>query len=71
MELDAAGALARRLAGQAPLAVAEIKALSGAGGLEAGLEAERRAFERVFGSADAREGIGAFLEKRAARFEGA
>jgi enoyl-CoA hydratase len=33
-------------------------------GLRAGLESERRAFAMAFGSADAREGMTAFLEKR-------
>jgi enoyl-CoA hydratase len=33
--------------------------------LDAGIEAERRAFSMVLGSEDAREGLAAFLEKRA------
>jgi enoyl-CoA hydratase len=36
--------------------------------LAAGLAHERRAFAEAFGSADAREGIAAFLEKRAPRW---
>jgi enoyl-CoA hydratase / 3-hydroxyacyl-CoA dehydrogenase len=70
--LAAALELADGLSRQAPLAVAQIKRLSGAaeGDLDAGLEAEQAAFAEVFASADAREGIGAFLEKRAPRFEG-
>ena len=67
---DTALAWARKLAGQAPLAVQEIKRVSGAGDLDAGIEAEIEGFERVFGSEDAQEGIGAFLGKRPPRFEG-
>jgi enoyl-CoA hydratase / 3-hydroxyacyl-CoA dehydrogenase len=68
--LDTALAWARKLAGQAPLAIEQIKRVSAAGDLDAGIEAEKRAFATVFGSEDAREGIGAFLEKRKARFSG-
>ena len=38
--------------------------------LEAGLALERELQARLFSSGDAREGIAAFVEKRAARFEG-
>ncbi len=68
--LDTALAWARKLAGQAPLAVREIKRVSGAAELDAGIEAEQRAFATVFASEDAREGISAFLQKRTARFHG-
>jgi enoyl-CoA hydratase / 3-hydroxyacyl-CoA dehydrogenase len=68
--LDIALAWARRLAGQAPLALGAIKRVSGAGELQQGLTAEREAFASVFASADAREGITAFLGKRAPRFTG-
>jgi enoyl-CoA hydratase/3-hydroxyacyl-CoA dehydrogenase len=68
--LDTALAWARKLAGQAPLALAEIKRVSGAGDLDAGIEAEKGAFAEVFTSADAKEGISAFLGKRAPRFTG-
>jgi enoyl-CoA hydratase/3-hydroxyacyl-CoA dehydrogenase len=68
--LDNALGWARRLAGQAPLAIEQIKRVSAAGEIDAGIEAEKRAFATVFGSEDAREGISAFLQKRAARFEG-
>ena len=61
---DAALAFARRLAGQAPLAVAEIKRVSANADLDEGIEAEKDGFGRVFGSEDAKEGIGAFLAKR-------
>jgi enoyl-CoA hydratase/3-hydroxyacyl-CoA dehydrogenase len=68
--LDTALAWARKLAAQAPLAVAQIKRVSAAGDLDEGIEAEKGAFAAVFQSADAKEGIAAFLGKRAPRFEG-
>jgi enoyl-CoA hydratase / 3-hydroxyacyl-CoA dehydrogenase len=68
--LDEALAWARRLAAAPPLAVAEIKRLHNGPELEAGLTAELEAFARVFATADAREGIAAFLEKRTPRFDG-
>ncbi|HUN79345.1 MAG TPA: 3-hydroxyacyl-CoA dehydrogenase NAD-binding domain-containing protein [Solirubrobacteraceae bacterium] len=68
--LDTALAWARKLAGQAPLALEQIKRVSAAGDLDEGIEAEKRAFASVFQSADAKEGIAAFLGKRAPRFEG-
>jgi enoyl-CoA hydratase / 3-hydroxyacyl-CoA dehydrogenase len=68
--LDTALAWARKLAGQAPLALAQIKQVSAAGDLDEGIEAEKRAFASVFASADAKEGITAFLGKRAPRFQG-
>jgi enoyl-CoA hydratase/carnithine racemase len=68
---DTALAWARKLAGQAPLALERIKRVSHAGDLDAGIEAEKAAFAEVFASADAREGIGAFLGKRAPKFTGA
>jgi enoyl-CoA hydratase / 3-hydroxyacyl-CoA dehydrogenase len=68
--LDTALAWARKLAGQAPLALEQIKRISGAGDLDAGIEAEKQAFASVFSSADAKEGIAAFLGKRAPSFQG-
>jgi enoyl-CoA hydratase/3-hydroxyacyl-CoA dehydrogenase len=68
--LDTALAWARKLAGQAPLAVEQIKRVSSTGELEAGIEAEKRGFATVFASEDAREGISAFLQKRKAKFNG-
>jgi enoyl-CoA hydratase/3-hydroxyacyl-CoA dehydrogenase len=68
--LDTALAWARRLAGQAPLAVGAIKEVSGAADLDEGIEAEKAAFARVFASEDAREGIGAFLGKRQPAWRG-
>jgi enoyl-CoA hydratase/3-hydroxyacyl-CoA dehydrogenase len=63
--LDATLAWARKLAGQAPLAVSQIKRVSGADDLKDGIAAEKDAFVSVFTSDDAREGIAAFLGKRA------
>jgi enoyl-CoA hydratase/3-hydroxyacyl-CoA dehydrogenase len=68
--LDTALSWARKLAGQAPLALEQIKRVSAAGDLDEGIEAEKRGFATVFQSADAKEGIAAFLGKRAPRFEG-
>jgi enoyl-CoA hydratase/3-hydroxyacyl-CoA dehydrogenase len=68
--LDTALSWGRKLAGQAPLAVEQIKQVSAAGDLQDGLEAEKQAFATVFASEDAREGISAFLEKRSPRFRG-
>ncbi|MGC2191532.1 MAG: enoyl-CoA hydratase-related protein [Candidatus Dormiibacterota bacterium] len=70
----AAQELAQRLAEQAPLAVAAIKrAVSG--GLDqpvaGGLALELTEFDRAFRTADAQEGIKAFLEKRRAMWTGA
>ena len=68
--LDTALAWARKLAQAPPLALEQIKSISAAGDLDAGIEAEKRAFAEVFQSADAKEGIAAFLGKRAPHFEG-
>jgi enoyl-CoA hydratase/3-hydroxyacyl-CoA dehydrogenase len=68
--LDTALQWARKLAGQAPLAVAAVKRVSGAADLDEGIEAEKRAFAEVLTSADGGEGIAAFLGKRKARFQG-
>ncbi|MEK6229684.1 MAG: enoyl-CoA hydratase-related protein [Actinomycetota bacterium] len=67
---DTALSWARKLAKQAPLAVEQIKRVSAAGDLDEGIEAEKQAFAKVFGSEDAKEGIGAFLGKREPRFKG-
>jgi enoyl-CoA hydratase/3-hydroxyacyl-CoA dehydrogenase len=67
---DTALQWARRLAGQAPLAVAKIKEVSGRPDLDEGIEAEKAGFAAVFASEDAREGIGAFLEKRTPTWRG-
>jgi enoyl-CoA hydratase/3-hydroxyacyl-CoA dehydrogenase len=68
--LDTALSWARKLAAQAPVALEQIKRVSAAGDLDEGIEAEKRAFAAVFASADAKEGITAFLGKRAPHFEG-
>lgn len=68
--LDTALAWARRLAGQAPVAMEQIKRVSAAGDLDEGIEAEKRGFANAFASEDAKEGITAFLGKRAARWSG-
>jgi enoyl-CoA hydratase/3-hydroxyacyl-CoA dehydrogenase len=68
--LDTALAWARKLAAQAPLALEQIKRVSAAGDLDAGIEDEKRGFATAFTSADAREGIAAFLAKRTPHFHG-
>ena len=67
---DTALLWARKLAGQAPIAVEEIKRVSMQGELSDGIEAEKKGFARAFTSEDAREGISAFLEKRSPEFKG-
>jgi enoyl-CoA hydratase/3-hydroxyacyl-CoA dehydrogenase len=67
---DTAFAWARKLAGQAPVAVGQVKAVSGRPDLDEGNEAEKEAFAAVFASEDAREGIGAFLGKRSPQWKG-
>jgi enoyl-CoA hydratase/carnithine racemase len=69
-----ARALAERIGGLAPLAVAGSKRLldeAGRGALEQALEREAALCAELFETADAREGLAAFLEKRGARFRGA
>ncbi|TML26761.1 MAG: hypothetical protein E6G30_07965 [Actinobacteria bacterium] len=67
---DTALAWARKLAGQAPLAVEQVKQVSHQADLDEGIETEKRGFETVFRSQDAREGISAFLEKRSPEWKG-
>jgi enoyl-CoA hydratase/3-hydroxyacyl-CoA dehydrogenase len=67
---DAALAWARKLAGQAPVAVEQIKKVSAKGDLDEGIEAEKGGFVTAFTSEDAREGISAFLGKRKAKWSG-
>jgi enoyl-CoA hydratase/3-hydroxyacyl-CoA dehydrogenase len=67
---DTAMAWARKLARQAPLALEQIKRVSHQGDLDDGIEAEKQGFGTVFTSADAREGIGAFVAKRTPEFKG-
>jgi enoyl-CoA hydratase/3-hydroxyacyl-CoA dehydrogenase len=68
--LDTAMSWARKLAGQAPIAIEQIKRASAAADLDAGIEAEKQAFLTAFTSEDAREGISAFLQRRKASFKG-
>jgi enoyl-CoA hydratase len=71
--LDAARALALRIAAQAPLAVAASMEAVRQGAdlpLAEALALEARIFGRLSGSVDKREGVAAFLEKRAATFTG-
>jgi enoyl-CoA hydratase / 3-hydroxyacyl-CoA dehydrogenase len=67
---DTAFAWGRKLAGQAPLAIEQIKKVSASGDLDQGIEAEKVGFATAFGSEDAKEGISAFLGKRQPKFEG-
>jgi len=60
----------RKLAGQAPIAVRGIKQVSANGDLDAGIEAEKQGFATAFNSADAKEGISAFLGKRTPKWSG-
>ncbi len=56
---------AKRLAGQAPLAIEQVKQVSFRGGdADAGIDAEKQGFATVFFSEDGKEGISAFLGKR-------
>jgi enoyl-CoA hydratase / 3-hydroxyacyl-CoA dehydrogenase len=68
--LDTALAWARKLAGQAPVAVEQIKKVSAKPSLDEGIEAEKQGFVTAFISEDAREGIGAFLGKRKPKWQG-
>ena len=67
---DTALMWARKLAGQAPRAVEQVKRVSHKGDLDEGIAAEKEAFASVFASEDAREGIGAFIEKRSPKWQG-
>ncbi len=60
----------RKLAAQAPVAVKQIKSVSGKGEIDAGIEAEKQGFAVAFGSEDAKEGISAFLGKRSPKWSG-
>jgi enoyl-CoA hydratase/3-hydroxyacyl-CoA dehydrogenase len=61
---------AAKLAGQAPIALGQIKQVSGKGEIEAGIEAEKGGFTTAFASNDAKEGVGAFLAKRTPKWSG-
>jgi enoyl-CoA hydratase/3-hydroxyacyl-CoA dehydrogenase len=68
---DVAVNWAKRLAGQAPLAVEQVKKASFRGGdPDAGIDAEKQGFATVFFSEDGKEGISAFLGKRKPNWQG-
>ena len=67
---ETAVAWARKLAGQAPVAVEQIKQVSYKADLDEGIEAEKEGFARAFLSEDAKEGISAFLGKRSPKWQG-
>ncbi len=65
--------LALRICANGPLAVAECKKLIHEGqsvSLDAALALEQRSFGLLFGTADQKEGMAAFVEKRKAEFKG-
>ena len=71
--LDRVKELARTIAAKGPLAVAAAKRVMLRGeeqSLDTACELEAQAFAGLFGSEDQREGMKAFLEKRAASFQG-
>ncbi len=68
--LDVALSWAKKLGAQAPLAVEEIKQRSNKGDLDDGIAAEKEGFAKVFQSEDGKEGISAFLGKRAPQWKG-
>jgi enoyl-CoA hydratase len=71
--LDRALELARAIAAQPPLAARKIKevVLNGADvSLDAALLMERQAFQLMFDTADQKEGMRAFIEKRTPNFQG-
>jgi enoyl-CoA hydratase/3-hydroxyacyl-CoA dehydrogenase len=67
---DTACAWARKLAGQAPVAVEEAKRASDDPDLDEGIGNEKKGFEKAFRTEDAKEGISAFLGKRTAKWQG-
>ncbi len=65
--------VAKKIASKAPLAIAQCKRVLLRGAdlpLATANELEAQAFAALFGSEDQKEGMTAFLEKRAAKFEG-
>lgn len=65
---DAAITLAERYAKLPQAALAQIKQLTDDDTLEAGIAAERDAFQAAISSPDGKEGVTAFLQKRAPKF---
>ena len=71
--LDTALRIAKTIAAMPPLAVMQIKEVVLAGqdaSLDAAMVLERKAFQILFASADQKEGMRAFLEKRKPDFQG-
>ena len=71
--MDKVGKLAERIAANGPLAVAEVKRLIHQGqsaSLDHALALEQRSFGLLFATSDQREGMQAFLAKRAPQFKG-
>ena len=71
--LDAALDIARTIAKMPPLAIRQIKEVMLAGAdapLETALMLERKAFQLLFDSADQKEGMRAFMEKRKPTYRG-
>jgi len=71
--LDVARELAGEIASNGPVAVRHAKAATNKAqdlDLESGLDYEADQFALLFGTEDAREGMGAFVEKREAKFKG-
>jgi len=65
--------VATKIASKGPVAIAQCKRVLARGAdvpLATANELEAQAFASLFGSADQREGMGAFLEKRVAQFKG-
>lgn len=65
--------LARHIASRPPIALRYIKEVTQAGAdvaLATGLQLERRAFEQLFDTADQKEGMRAFIERRKPNFIG-
>ena len=67
---DTALSWAKRLAGQAPIAVEQVKLASDDPDLDEGIEQEKKGFRTAFTSEDAKEGISAFLGKRTPKWKG-
>ena len=67
---DTALSWARKLAGQAPVAVEQVKLASDDPDLDQGIEQEKQGFATAFRSEDAKEGISAFLGKRTPKWQG-
>ena len=71
--LEEALAAAGKIAGQSPLAALANKEMVNAAfetTLDAGVRFERRLFHGLFGSEDQKEGMSAFVGKRAAEWKG-